>query len=120
MTETLKGVLVWLPRLLGIAVAVFIGMFALDAFSGGKPLASALGDFAIHLLPAATILAVVAIAWRYPWVGAVVFVGLSVVYALSVRRLDWIAVISTPLLVVGLLFLASFFAGRGATLRSNP
>lgn len=113
MTETLKRALVWLPRLLGIAVAVFLGMFALDAFSDGKPLASALGDFAIHLLPAATILAVVAIAWRYPWVGAIVFVGLSVLYALSVRRLDWIALISTPLLVVGLLFLASSFAGTG-------
>ena len=36
MTETLKRALVWLPRLLGIAVAVFLGMFALDAFSDGQ------------------------------------------------------------------------------------
>lgn len=117
MTEGLKRVLVWLPRLLGIAVAVFLGMFALDAFGSGEPLASALGDFAIHLLPAGTVLAVVAIAWRYPWVGAIAFVGLAVAYAAAVRRLDWIAAISAPLLFVGLLFLVSSFASTKQTER---
>jgi hypothetical protein len=121
MTGRFARLIVWLPRILGIAVGLFLGMFALDAFSGGEPLASALSDFAIHLLPAATILAVVAIAWRFPWVGAIAFVGFAVAYAVAVRRLDWVAAISAPLLVVGLLFLASALAGsRRTSLRSHP
>ena len=102
----------WLPRILGMAVALFVGLFALDAFGQGRPLAQALGDFAIHLIPALVVLAVVGAAWRYPWVGAVAFIGLAVVYALSVRRIDWIAVIAGPLFIVGLLFL---LAGARAT-----
>lgn len=102
----------WLPRILGMAVALFVGLFALDAFGQGRPLAQALGDFAIHLIPALVVLAVVGVAWRYPWVGAVAFIGLAVVYALSVRRIDWIAVIAGPLFIVGLLFL---LAGARAT-----
>ena len=102
----------WLPRILGITVALFVGLFALDAFGQGRPLAQALGDFAIHLIPAFLLLAVVAVAWRYPWIGAVAFIGLAVVYAVSVRRLDWIAVIAGPLFVVGLLFVLAG-ANRG-------
>jgi hypothetical protein len=110
MTRSPATWLVWLPRVLGIAAALFIGMFALDAFSEGKPLLQALADFAMHLIPAAIVLGVVALAWRYPWVGAVVFIGLGVAYAMSVRRLDWIAVIAGPLWAVGLLFLWSALA----------
>jgi hypothetical protein len=97
----------WVPRILGIAVALFVGLFALDAFGQGRPLAQALGDFAIHLIPAFLLLAVVAVAWRYPWVGAVAFMGLAVAYAISARRVDWIAVIAGPLFIVGVLFLLS-------------
>ena len=112
MTTKSAQLLVWLPRILAIAVALFVGLFALDAFNEGKPLAQALGDFAIHLIPAAVILAVVAIAWRYPSVGAVAFIGLAVVYAVSVRRIDWIAAIAGPLFVVGVLFLLAGVRGR--------
>lgn len=115
MTKTSEQLILWLPRILGVAVGLFIGLFALDAFSGGKPVVQALGDFAIHLIPSAVVLAVVAIAWKYPWVGAVVFLGLGVVYAVSVRRLDWIALISGPLFLVGLLFLFSFLSGTRAS-----
>ena len=114
MTEKFPRLIVWAPRLLGIAVALFLGLFALDALNEGKPLAQTLGDFAIHLIPALGILAVVAVAWRYPSVGALAFIALAVAYAISVRRLDWIAVIAGPLVAVGLLFLASAKAPRRA------
>lgn len=115
MSRRFTPVIVWLPRLLGIAVALFVGLFALDAFNEGKPLAQTLGDFAIHLIPALGILAVVAVAWRYPSVGALAFIALAVAYAISVRRLEWIAVIAGPLFAVGLLFLASATVPRRAS-----
>jgi hypothetical protein len=102
-------VLLWCPRLLGIAVGVFLGLFALDAFAPGKPLDRALTDFAIHLVPAALVLGIVALSWRRPWFGGVAFVLLAAAYALTVRfRLDWVLAISGPLLTVGLLFLWSW------------
>jgi hypothetical protein len=103
--------LLWSPRVLGILVSAFIGMFALDAFSGGKPILQALPDFIVHLIPAFVLLGLVVVSFRQPWIGAVAFIGLAVAYAVTMSkgRLDWMLAISGPLLVVGALFLWSAF-----------
>lgn len=94
----------WLSRLLGIAMALFLGIFALDAFDGGPFLQVVMG-FALHLIPAAIVLATVAAAWRREWIGAVLFTGLGVAYAVTAREhLPWIAAISGPLWTIGLLY----------------
>jgi hypothetical protein len=108
MNRTSAAVLLWAPRIAGILVAAFLGLFALDAFEG-RSFVAALPAFAIHLIPSFLVLAAVAIAWRFEWVGAVAFLGLAVLYAVMVRgRVDWVAVISGPLLLVGILFLAAW------------
>jgi hypothetical protein len=95
-------------------MAVFLGLFALDAFDG-RPLFAALPGFLIHLIPAFLVLAAVALAWRFPLAGAAAFVGLALTYAITVRwRLGWIAVIGAPLVVVAVLFVVSWRA-RAAT-----
>ena len=89
-------------------MGLFLSLFAFDAFERGKPVASVLTDFAIHLVPAAVILAIVALSWRRPWIGGVAFVLLGAAYGPSVYfRLDWILSISGPLLTAGALFLWS-------------
>ena len=105
------SLLLWIPRILGIVVSLFIGMFALDAFSAGKPLVETLADFAIHLTPALLLLSLVLASFRWEWVGGVAFVGLAIVYALTMSRgrLDWMLLISGPLMVVGVLFMWSWF-----------
>ena len=108
MNRTSATVLLWAPRIGGILVALFLGLFALDAFDG-RSFAAALPAFAIHLVPSLLVLAVVAAAWKLEWIGAVAFLGLAVLYAVMVHgRLDWIAVISGPLLIVAVLFLVSW------------
>ena len=111
MATTTSRLLLWSPRILGILVSAFIGLFALDAFSQGKPFLQALPDFLIHLIPAFVLLGLVVASFRWPWIGAVAFIGLAVVYALTMSkgRLDWMLTISGPLLVVGALFLWSWF-----------
>jgi hypothetical protein len=104
-----NSLLLWLPRILGIAMSLFLSLFALDAFAPGKPLPRAVADFAVHLIPAALVFTVVVLGWRRPWLGGIAFILLAAAYALSVgSRLDWMIAISAPLLTVGLLFLWSW------------
>jgi hypothetical protein len=91
-------------------MTAFLAMFALDAFGEGKPFIQALAEFAIHLVPALLLLAIVAMSWRWEWVGGIAFVALAAAYVAMVPgRLDWILVISGPLLLIGVLFLASWW-----------
>lgn len=106
--------LVWAPRVLGILVALFIGVFALDAFDGGHGFWGSFGGFLLHLIPTYLLLATVALAWRRAWVGAVVFLGLAVSYAIVASgHPSWIAVIGGPLALVGALYMASWRVARG-------
>ena len=94
MTATSARFLLWVPRVLGILVSIFLSLFALDAFSEGKPFLQAVSDFVIHLAPAALLLAIVAASWRREWIGGVAFVALAIFYATIVtNRIDWILVI---------------------------
>jgi hypothetical protein len=108
MTST-QNLLLWVPRIAGLLVATFLALFALDAFNETSSFVGALPTFAIHLIPSLLVLMVVAIAWRFEWIGAIAFIALAVLYAVMARgRLDWIAVISGPLVLVGVLFLVSW------------
>jgi hypothetical protein len=111
MTTRYARLLRWAPRVLGIALCLFLGMFALDAFEEGKAWWRSIPDFLLHLIPSFLVLAFVAISWRREWIGGYGFLGLALAYAVLVRfRVDWVLTISGPLLVVGLLFLWSWRA----------
>ena len=106
MTKSSSTLLLWSPRILGILVCLFVSLFAFDAFGGGKPVLQALPDFAKHVVPVLVLLAVVALSWRYEWIGGLVFIGLATAYAYFAREhLSWVLTIAAPLLIVGLLFL---------------
>jgi hypothetical protein len=100
----------WSPRILGLLVSMVIGIFALDAFSAGKPMLEALRDFLIHLIPATVVAALVIVSWRREWVSGLAFIGLGAFYAVVVGRghPDWVLAISGPLLIIGALFLWSW------------
>jgi hypothetical protein len=112
---TRHQLVLWTARILSIGMIVLLGLLAMDAFEPGKALAPALADFAIHLLPAAGVLAILVCSWHRPWIGGVAFLLLAAAYAATARsRPDWILVVSGPLLVAGGLFLWSW---RTATSR---
>ena len=117
METTSARLALWIPRVLGVLVSLFVGMFALDAFSGGKPFFQALPEFLVHLVPAFILLALVLASFQRPWIGAVAFTGLAILYAVTMARgrVDWMLTISGPLLVVGVLFSWSWLQrGRAA------
>jgi hypothetical protein len=102
MNASASALVKWSARILGIVVVLFIGAFSLDAIDEGLP------AWLIHSIPASVMLAAVAFAWRWEWIGAVVFIGLASYYAGIAGRWDWILVISGPLAVAGLLYWLSW------------
>ncbi|HUC44312.1 MAG TPA: hypothetical protein VMR65_09750, partial [Candidatus Sulfotelmatobacter sp.] len=68
MSDRSDRILLWAPRVLGVAVCFFLSLFALDAFGPGKTAAEGLRDFAIHVSPMLALLAVVAVSWRREWI----------------------------------------------------
>ena len=111
MNKPVKLLVFWTPRILGLLFAAFISLFALDVFDGQHGFRETALAFAVHLIPTAILLVVLVIAWRWEWTGAVVFTGLAAWYVVTTRgQFHWAtyAIISGPLLLLGLLFLLNW------------
>lgn len=113
MTASSGAALLWAPRILGLLVCLFLSLFALDAFEPGAPLRQSIPAFAIHVAPMAILLGIVALSWRRPWLGGLVFSLVAVAYAWTAREhATWVAAVSGPLLLVGALFFCSWTRQR--------
>lgn len=91
-------------------MSAFLALFALDVFSENQGLTVVL-PLLIHLLPALVLLGVAMVAWRWAWVGAVVYPVLAALYVVLVgfdRPISWYLAISGPLAVLGGLYWASW------------
>lgn len=108
MNTKMSSLLQWLPRVLGLLFALFLGLFALDVFEIEASFWELLGGFLIHLMPTFLILAGVAIAWRWPLQGGILCLLLTFLLALRFGGLgNWLGVLPffSPLTVVGALFI---------------
>ena len=113
MSRSAARLLYWSPRVLAIAFAIFLSLFALDVFKEFHGLWRLALAFAIHLVPALIVVAVLVAAWKWEWIGAVVFALLAAWYSwTAVHRhfLSWpiFLGIPLPLLVIAGLFLANW------------
>jgi hypothetical protein len=116
MKQPANRLLLWTPRVLAILFAAFISMFAFDVFGEGYTFWETIVALVMHLVPTAAVLVALAIAWRWSWVGGILFLALGLVYILVFREGDWIVylLISGPLFLVGALFLCSAWAQKRA------
>jgi hypothetical protein len=109
MISSAQNLLLWTPRVLTIAFAVFLSLFSLDVFGDGYRGWQLLLALLIHLIPAAIICMVLALAWRWEWVGAFLFAGLGMYYWFAMgRHLSWVLTISGPLFLVAALFFVNW------------
>ena len=107
-----KRLLFWTPRILCLLFAGFISLFALDVFGEARGFWPTLVALAIHLIPTWMVLAILAVAWRWEWVGGVLFNSLGAFYVLTTwGRVHWSAYVAIggPLFLMGALFLANWF-----------
>lgn len=106
MNAITSRLLCWSPRILGILFALFLSLFALDVFSEGYGALETLLALLMHLIPTGLVLISLAIAWRWTWIGSILFIALALIYLASSSGGSWI--ISGPLLLIGILFLLSW------------
>lgn len=96
------------PRLAGILIAIFIGLFSLDVFTGEAPLWQEIGGFIVHSIPSILLAVILVIAWRRPWVGFAAFLLVSILFLRFAFRetIDFgnLLLLSFPLAAIALLF----------------
>jgi hypothetical protein len=110
MRPQIKKAIFWTPRLLTILFAIFISVFALDAFAAGGGFQKTLIAFTIHLIPTAIIVTILILSWKREWIGGVIFFLLGIVYAVfAFNHPQWILFISGPLFVISVLFFIGWF-----------
>jgi hypothetical protein len=91
--------------------ALFISLFALDVFGEGYGFWETVVALLIHLIPTGIILVVLALSWRWEWIGGVLFIALGAWYLIALwGRFHWSAylAISGPLFLIGVLFLINW------------
>jgi hypothetical protein len=116
MNKPLKQILFWMPRLAGSLFALFLSLFAFDVFGMQLGFWGTLAALFMHLIPSLLLAVAVILAWRWEWVGAVLFIGWGVWYGLSLSRGDFdlmtfLLIGGIPALV-GLFFLAGWIWRR--------
>lgn len=110
MNQTLKQVLFWLPRSVGILFVVFISLFALDVFDSSLDFWQTLGALFMHLIPSILLAIGIVVGWRREWFGAALFIGWAIFYMLNFREFEWsvyVLIAGLPALI-GLLFLTGW------------
>ena len=111
MNTSVKRVLFWTPRVLCILFAMFLSLFALDVFSEGYGFWETIVALLLHLVPTFIVVIALVIAWRWEWIGAILFIALALFYLVwTWGRFPWITylTISGPLFLVGALFLINW------------
>jgi hypothetical protein len=104
-----SAALKWTPRVIVLAHAAFLGLFAADAFEGNERFARKLLGFAIHLAPTLLELGALGVAWRWKTVGGVLFLalaGLSFLLTGTNNTFPVYLMIAAPPAIAGVLFIA--------------
>ena len=111
MNTSLKRLLFWTPRILCLLFAGFISLFAADVFNEGFGFWQTILALLVHLIPTGIVLIVLALSWRWEWVGGILFTALGALYLIQFwGRFHWqvYLCIAGPLFFIGALFLLNW------------
>ena len=118
--KTFVRLLHWLPRILCILVILFISMFSLDEFDSRLTIWQQIG-FIMHMIPSFILIALLIISWKWELTGGIIFTVIGTLLSLFIfikiygmnhsvwLSLEYILVIAFPLIVVGILFILSYY-----------
>ena len=107
MKEPKKTVLYWAPRVISILFALFISMFGFDVFDMDIGFPEIILAFIMDMLPAIIVVVMIALAWRWELVGAILCMGLALFYIFGTNfDMDIITylLIPGPLMILAVLW----------------
>jgi hypothetical protein len=107
MNKTIKKVLFWTPRFMGILFVLFLSLFSLDVFDMELGFWETLLAWLIHSIPSVVLLVALVLAWKWEWIGALIFIGWAILYLVAFRDQSlsaYLAISGLPAFI-GLLFL---------------
>ena len=111
MSDVSKQALMWAPRVLSIAFIAFLSLFAMDVFEEHLGFWMTVEALTMYLIPCFVLVAVLMLAWRREWVGAVLYGILYAIWTVFgpravplATRLGWILVIAGPAFLIAVLF----------------
>ncbi len=116
MTKLSRWSLFWAPRVLSSALIVFLSLFALDVFNEGYGFWKTLLALGLHLIPCFALIVALILAWRWEWIGAVLYGAAGMLYVVMVLmrplrptiNLNSMVSIAGPAFVVATLFLVDW------------
>ena len=111
MNTSIRRVIFWTPRVLCILFAIFLSLFALDVFSEGYGFGEAILALLIHLVPVYIVVIALGIAWRWEWIGAILFIALASLYLVrNWGQFPWFVylLVIGPLVLMSVLFLLNW------------
>ena len=116
MTRFSRRALFWAPRALSIAFIAFLSLFALDVFGEGYGFWKTLLALTMHLIPTFVLIAVLVLAWRWEWIGAMLYAAAGMLYVIwglprpippAMKPVSILAM-AGPAFVIAALFLANW------------
>ncbi len=119
--KTRIKVLHWIPRIICMLAILFISLFALDSFGPDLTIWQQIGAFLIHLIPSFVLLALLIVAWKWEYIGGIIFIIIGFGTSPFIfnhnynmnhsvgMSLGIILMITFPFVVVGVLFIISYF-----------
>lgn len=123
MRFKLGKILAWTPILIGFLLTVFFSLFAIEVLYLDYNFFEKMGVFFLHLIPALIILGSTIAGWRWPGVGAFLFMlfGFGYIPIFNGLPLATYIIISGPLFLNAILFLVSklFLEPKGYVLSDN-
>lgn len=111
MKNRVARALFWMPRILCLLFAAFVSLFVVDVFGEGYGFWETIAALVMHLIATGVILVVLAVSWRWPWIGAILFVALGAWYVINTwRKFDGNAylLVAGSMFFVGSLFLVDW------------
>ena len=120
MAKKISGYIVWPPRILSLLFIITIALMSLDVIRPGLSPRQILAGLLMHNIPTIAMIFVLVIAWKHEIVGGLAFLlaGLLYIFMTARAKIDWSVALSwnltiaAPALLIGILFLISWYKKR--------
>ena len=102
-------ILLWAPRVLAMALALFLAMLAMHVYLEGNDFWETSGAFVTNLLPSFCVISLLVIGWRRDGLASLGFIALAIAYFVAFsgwKQLPESLILTLPPLGISLAFYA--------------